>query len=797
MKMPNPKATTTTEAYLAYKAGVIAEDELKPKLYHPYIHLDGWLAYWCGLVDTYPTDKNGDPECLTDEEAYIAYLANVTNAYPLNLKDPSDPRVAGYLRYLIAAKFGRPNYPVTREEFYLSIMKPPVVGNLTPASSIELDGVMTAPFISLEAYGDTSQQTYSGINLLRNYNTVGSVDNHGVRFTTNPDGSVTAVGTANGYADYYLFGNWGATSSQMQLPSGETSWDCNMGGKGQAYLGSGTSVSAATAGHAELTNSSAKDIAWCFIRIYTNQTVNTTFYPMVYTGHTTKSWEPYVGGVASPNPDYPQEVKTVTGRQVVETRSKNLVGIFPKAGGDNGITATYDPDTGWVELEGTATESWANCFDVQLSNFDHTKTYVMSAEGDDDFQRNIQFYSDTGGATSVGDNRMLVGENTHTVSISGDAVAIRVWLGGTGGKNLTGKRFRIQLEEANAPTDFVPFGGDYELNLGKNLFNKSIWVGARPFNVTNVVSAATGIRLDFHAGQDAFIGWYYSAGDTITNSTDKTCCIPVKPNTTYTIKALSTLAKSFVSYIDSSYKCLGGLSLNYATSKTFTTPDKTAYIMLRLGIQSNNLTTYTFTDLQIEEGETATSYAPYFEPIELCKIGDFQDYIYRDLAGNWKIHKAVGKSILDGVNFKFTSSGTNASGKNRFRTVVPGIISAGSVSSITATFCDGLKAISPGNTWNRIEGIAVDVQTEDEYVWIYIESCSSMTSSEFDTYMQGKKFKYYYPLREATDEELTNEELIAQLDALVEGGSYEGTTYITVSSEVLPALLKVEAAKDV
>jgi hypothetical protein len=44
MRIPDPKANTTTEAYLAYKAGYLEESELKPVLYEPYLHFDAWLA---------------------------------------------------------------------------------------------------------------------------------------------------------------------------------------------------------------------------------------------------------------------------------------------------------------------------------------------------------------------------------------------------------------------------------------------------------------------------------------------------------------------------------------------------------------------------------------------------------------------------------------------------------------------------------------------------------------------------------------------------------------------------------
>jgi hypothetical protein len=56
----------------------------------------------------------------------------------------------------------------------------------------------------------------------------------------------------------------------------------------------------------------------------------------------------------------------------------------------------------------------------------------------------------------------------------------------------------------------------------------------------------------------------------------------------------------------------------------------------------------------------------------------------------------------------------------------------------------------------------------------------------------------YYALATPTDTQITNPTLIAQLDALADGNSYDTTTYITVSSvgDNLPGLLKVEAGTE-
>jgi len=57
----------------------------------------------------------------------------------------------------------------------------------------------------------------------------------------------------------------------------------------------------------------------------------------------------------------------------------------------------------------------------------------------------------------------------------------------------------------------------------------------------------------------------------------------------------------------------------------------------------------------IEEGSSGTDFVPYSKQtlplnlgdIELCKIGTYQDYIWKD-GESWKVHKAISKYVLNG-----------------------------------------------------------------------------------------------------------------------------------------------------
>ena len=98
------------------------------------------------------------------------------------------------------------------------------------------------------------------------------------------------------------------------------------------------------------------------------------------------------------------------------------------------------------------------------------------------------------------------------------------------------------------------------------------------------------------------------------------------------------------------------------TSKSLTAlSDGILYVQLRRNDTANIAPSDIPTDVfMLERGVVPTQFAPYFTPIELCKIGTYQDYIWND-GGTWKIHKETGKVVLKG-NENWTESGyTNAS----------------------------------------------------------------------------------------------------------------------------------------
>jgi len=249
------------------------------------------------------------------------------------------------------------------------------VSNTTPSSSFTLDTLSGSP-ISLSVYGDTYQQTYTGKNLLSVYN-VGEITRNGITMTANSDGSLTFNGTCTGSA----FSVKCSDTMDTVLPQGSYTYSRNADISGISgldiiiYKNTGVRIGSSNNDNSLTFTSTGSDIQtyyiWAYISVGTTFD-NYTIRPQIEAGTTATSFEPYVGGIPSPNPDYPQAVQVVTGEQTVtitdgssESQSfeinlgKNWLNTFTNhsagwSATSQGVTYTLNED-GTITANGTST----------------------------------------------------------------------------------------------------------------------------------------------------------------------------------------------------------------------------------------------------------------------------------------------------------------------------------------------------------------------------------------------------------------------------------------------------------
>lgn len=667
--MPQVLPMTRVEAYLAYKAGVIQESDLKPTLKTNFYNgLEHWLAYWCGLCDDYPVDENNNPKWYNEEEYYVAYLCGIAQDYPTNCYH----RVGAYLRHIISYRWPQPEKPLTREEYYLSLINSTTTSNPTPSSNFTLGDTTDGAFQGVEVYGDTFQQTYTGKNLMNA--TTSASTSSGLNYS----GDTQQI-YMNGTRDSAASVNWsnfslkaGTYILMLELVSG-TITSTSTGGLFYVYGDNITGNTRATniktdnpkvyqtiTVTADTTNAHLNTWARATEK-YSNAVIK---YQLIAGSTEDYNFEPYVGGIPAPNPDYPQDINVVTGEQTVQVTGKNL------------LAPTL---TGSVSHQGTM------------------------------------------------------------VVFAGDELTINKPSGGGG----------ISYKEY---TNLLP--------------------------------------MDISAGEDFAFTVAYKSG-TINIGGTYSYRIGV-----YGVKSDNTVERFAEVY------------LPYATTNpTASSVGKALndYIGIKLGAYLSNAVNTTtgdvVFDMMLEKAAAATDYQPYqgqsyplsLGSLELCKIGDYQDYIYNS-EGNWYVRKAVGKIIEDGSQTWYRLS-TAIAGKYMLDTDITGMLPAGSQAVAPPVFCSHFtpKAFNDLHD-NGTIGIS-GRQTGRGGVYIFDNVHN--TAASFQTWLQTNPMTIYYALATPTDEEITDPTLLAQLEALAAGQSYDPLTnfIVTATDPNLPALLKITAYK--
>ena len=175
-----------------------------------------------------------------------------------------------------------------------------------------------------EIGGVSEQFTTTGKNLIGTPYSTASKTVNGIAFTVNSDGTVSAKGTATANADFILKGSTNASGSIL-FDAGTRLVGCpNGGGANTYFLRASDNVNYASTDFGEGKNIT-EGIRNIYIRVVSGTTVDITFKPMVTTDMTATydDYEPYTGGIPSPNPSYPQEIKKTVVNEI-KTHRKNL-----------------------------------------------------------------------------------------------------------------------------------------------------------------------------------------------------------------------------------------------------------------------------------------------------------------------------------------------------------------------------------------------------------------------------------------------------------------------------------------
>lgn len=291
-------------------------------------------------------------------------------------------------------------------------------------------------------------------------------------------------------------------------------------------------------------------------------------------------------------------------------------------------------------------------------------------------------------------------------------------------------------------------------------------------------------------------GWDISNGQkqVVAGRNRCTDLIPVQPSTAYTMSFENAGSVYLLEY-GSSQNYLTYSQILYRTySGTFTTSANTKYITFYY-IPYNH--SFTLNEkCQLELGTKVNSYTPYgTPPIELCKIGNYQDRIYKD-NGKWYIEKQIGKVVLDGTNISATKRVGIANSKYGFAFNYDNAYRNGAYEN-GVIVCDRLLNEYRDNVYNNTQGIAI-AGTNDYYgtgCFVYIADTGTMSVNDFNTWLTTHNLTVYYRLASPTTTLIEDNNLIGQLDNLSNATSYQGTTNVGQTNNDKPFIISASAVQ--
>ena len=217
---------------------------------------------------------------------------------------------------------------------------------------------------------------------------------------------------------------------------------------------------------------------------------------------------------------------------------------------------------------------------------------------------------------------------------------------------------------------------------------------------------------------------------------------------------------------------------------TFTTPSNCAFADIILACATNQ--TCTFSNIQLELGSTATAYEPYqgqefpidLGSIELAKIGDYQDRIYKS-DSKWYIRRAVRHLSLPVASMNDSDSYPGWSNVEHIRADLGTSLNTPlqSVTSRMVNIEDGTKYFGINTN-----GSGATLFTSNSASGIFGTKTATAIKADYPNLV----VELYYGILEANqyDEEITNEALIAQLEALYnQAHAYKGRTHVAAIAQ--------------
>lgn len=487
---------------------------------------------------------------------------------------------------------------------------------------------------------------------------------------------------------------------------------------------------------------------------------------IVFYGTDSTTYEPYTGGIPAPNPDYPQDIHTISGDNEIKVENRNLLPNYEGNVVSNGITFTKNADGTYI-LNG------------QNNGNGHSAVmFVNTSRGDEPLNLPAgTYYGISTGYSGFnlvgfdGENYIsLIKASTNSFTLNSDTTFQQMYI--QVNKNTStvfnNVKFYPIISDASVTVDTYTPHQEQSLPLNlpvENLFDKDSAVEGEINGSNGTISPSSSyVTSDF---------------------------IPVIPNQNYYMSGKSTGVSNC--FYDENKNFIQTIN---KTNGILPVPNNSNIRYLRLNMSVASKDTF-----QIEKGSIEHPYNEYGKALEYCKIGDYEDEFYLATAsdtgltaGKWYLKKNVGKVVLNGSEEWLAQTTTNP---NYYRFASPIInqlvTKASSTTNIIDLFSYYFEKTSASLTYSNTNGIAVSTSGG---LIIYDNVFKEYTLEQFKTWLSTHNTEVYYPL--ATQQYiLLNNTLQSQLTEIYKWvKAYQEQTNISQVNNDLPFVIKASAIYD-
>lgn len=623
-------------------------------------------------------------------------------------------------------------------------------------------------FRSFTFEGNQKQETTSGKNLLNNISSSQTIN--GITFTINQDKTVIVNGTANANAILVL--------NSFNFENGESYFlsGCPNGGSNSTYRldAFGTPGLSEDTGRGCLINVAGERNIRIVIFNGTNAN-NLVFKPMIRLSNISDdSYEPYTNGVASPNPDYPQDIEALEGWNLFDNRfrqgSKGSITIIERLYSVQDLileqNKTYTIST---NLDTSQYRYSVNICNVPYPNIEPTiNDYGWKTTSSFQFIPSVTGYA--GIPISKIDNSELSLDDINGV-----------W---------------FQISEGAQQKQYIPYGCVGIKRSGDNLFNiKNNWKGSKTYVSSGLTYILDGDTITINGTSTGYSGAYGRAfnetepflrlknGDKYRfmvevenkagNDEMRVYFGPTSSNPFYVgnIKGNGVFYKDFTMNEDvdlTQFSIIGGIASG-------ATLNNTKVRMAILNVTNNNINTY----------------KPYHEEITYIDLKGNKvlsdDEIIVDKKGNVKLIKRWDSIVLDGSeNWNRAMSPNNLIARFGLSNVVA-YKKGNSTGEIPNFKSNYFKSVNFNTVYDgRGGGVSWWWNTSISQIILCFNDNRSL--DDFKTWLNAKKPIVYYELAEpqiidlgeidlSLLEDTNNIELLATLKTNLDAITISGDSY--------------------